>query len=245
MGAWLIDLKNARFRISFETEMFNLTLLRFRPLKETYAFNGMLLKSHLASVTEGRGTLFAAGQPDFRIFDPDDEPVITIERYFAPALVCQQVCLALTPGWLWSRRPGWGRVAGGLVGTMPLGTAILYFAWPPYPPWREMAASVATHRGKKEAVVAVERSAPVEPFCYYLGEEIDEGGSVIRVDFYAMYPLTIPEDATGVWFCLSRRQATDVDEKLLMAADRARFPVRNDIPIHRGQIIRRTPASGD
>jgi hypothetical protein len=153
--------------------------------------------------------------------------IIAVERYFAPAVMCQAVFLAIAVAWLAKSRPRLGSAAAAgfvLLGAVSSG---LYFAWPPFTPWREMAALVRRDRSADEAVVVAEPRVFATPFEYYYD------GPLAFADAGA---LDVPAEAPGVWVCYRFTHRVNAER---WQGDPAldRWPRRQVYPFHRGAVV--------
>ncbi|MEX2175805.1 MAG: glycosyltransferase family 39 protein [Pirellulaceae bacterium] len=163
--------------------------------------------------------------------------IIHVERYFAPALVCQVLLIAISVHRLADkRRPIAGAAAGALAALALLSTG-LYFVLPPSTPWREMAALIEERRISGEAVVVASPRVLATPFAHYYdgqatflpGGTVLPEGSVFR-----------PESVVGIWLCL--REFDDEAVSLAVPADlRARFPHVTRFVMPRGAVLHLTP----
>ncbi len=122
--------------------------------------------------------------------------IVSVERYFAPALVCQAGLVALT--WTAAVRTR-KRLAGALVAAMlavTLLSAAMYAAMPLFTPWREMATLILEQRSPGEAVIVASPAVLVTPFAYYYDGQASYSGDAALV-----HPA---RGAAGIWGLLSR-----------------------------------------
>jgi len=103
----------------------------------------------------------------------------------------------------------------------------LYFASPPFTPWREMAALVRREKVEGEAVVVAEPPVFATPFAYYY-----EG----PLGFEDVGALDVPAEVPGVWVCY--RFADRVDpERWQDHPALARWPRRQVHAFRRGAVV--------
>ncbi len=153
--------------------------------------------------------------------------IVSVERYFAPALVCQAGLVALT--WTAAAQKGRWLSVGMLAAhaAVAIGSAGLYSLLPPFTAWREMAELIREHRSADETVVVASPAVLATPFAYYYDGEASYIGEA-----------ALPQPgntAAGLWVCF-READPEVESRVTAQAERLGFtsPLRHSF--HRGVI---------
>jgi hypothetical protein len=160
--------------------------------------------------------------------------IVGVERYFAAALVCQPIIAAQLLDWLAARRRVPCIGVGAIVGGLALTSLVLYFMFPPFTPWREMAALVETHRIAGEAVVVASPKVLATPLGHYYPGE---------ARFTGEDPIAGTESAVGIWVLL-RDPSPKVEARVLPTSARARFRRIEAHRFHRGLVVHLSDPAG-
>ncbi len=152
--------------------------------------------------------------------------IVSVERYFAPALVCQAAMLALA--WSAPAKQKWlaHTTAAALLAASLL-SAALYAALPPFTPWREMAELIHEQRLAGEEVVVASPEVLATPFAYYYDGEANYIGE-------ASLPPHRP-GAAGLWV-LFRAADPQAEARIAAQASGLGFGASRRHRFHRGAV---------
>jgi len=161
--------------------------------------------------------------------------LISVERYFAPALVCQASLMGMALDPLAQR----SRIAGVAWSTAVIAlcitTASLYFAVPPFTSWREMATLIDAKRNAEDVIVVACPKSYAVPFDYYFSGRAEYADAV--------NPTVAHSTSGGIWVCLP--VASDGAELAAIPPElRASFPRVTRYSLRRGCVLHLQPAAG-
>jgi hypothetical protein len=152
---------------------------------------------------------------------------VTVERYFAPAFVCQAVAVPLA-----LERPSFLPVAMSrfmgiaLCGAYAISFG-LYFMFPPATPWREMAGVITNNRLDGELVVVAAPMVRSTPFAhYYRGPFL----------YQEVLQIGTAESTKGVWICFNEI-GEKAEGRVISGNVRRALPFRKEVRFHRGMLI--------
>jgi len=152
--------------------------------------------------------------------------IIGVERYFAPALLCQAAFSAIALTGLTSQLRWLSWLSGGLAAALSIGSAGLYAALPPFAPWREMAALVEARRSADETVIVVSPEVLATPFAYYYRGEATFGGE---------RGIELSETRRGLWVCF-RDPSLEATGRISAQSEQFRLGPPDVYRFHRGAV---------